>query len=59
MAAAFDRAADGSLVCKSWVMAIMVRGGEVRPGARVALETLPEPRRPLQAPFIARQECEV
>ena len=41
MAAVLDRAPDGSLVRKSGVMGVVVRGGVVRPGDRIALEHVP------------------
>jgi MOSC domain-containing protein YiiM len=42
MRAVLDRAPDGSLIRKAGVMAIVVRGGRVRPGDPVSV-TLPEP----------------
>jgi MOSC domain-containing protein YiiM len=42
MAAVLDRDADGELVRKSGVMAVVVRGGEVRAGDAIAIE-LPAP----------------
>jgi MOSC domain-containing protein YiiM len=47
MAAVLDRGADGGLVRKSGVMAIVLTGGEVRPGDPVRVELPPEPHRPL------------
>ena len=41
------RAEDGSIVRKSGVMAIVLVGGEVRPGEPIAVETPPEPHQPL------------
>lgn len=48
MAAVLDRAADGGLVRKSGVMAVVVRGGEVRPGDAVRVKLPPEPHHPLE-----------
>jgi MOSC domain-containing protein YiiM len=45
--AVLDRADDGSLVRRAGVMAIVVAGGEVRPGDDVAVELPAEPHRPL------------
>lgn len=42
MAATLDRDADGELVRKAGVMAVVVEGGTVQPGDRVTVE-LPEP----------------
>ncbi len=41
MAATLDRASDGSLVRKAGVMAVVVSGGEVRPGDAIAVVALP------------------
>lgn len=41
MEAVLDRAADGSLVRKCGVMAVVVAGGDVRVGDRIELKTLP------------------
>ena len=48
MDAVLSRAADGSLVRKAGVMAVVLRGGEVRAGDPVRLELPPGPHRPLQ-----------
>jgi MOSC domain-containing protein YiiM len=48
MDAVLDRDADGNLVRKAGVMAIVVRGGDVRPGDPVVAELPPEPHRPLE-----------
>jgi MOSC domain-containing protein YiiM len=48
MDAVLDRDADGNLVRKAGVMAIVVHGGEVRPGDAVVAELPPEPHRPLE-----------
>ena len=47
MAATLGRAADGSLVRKAGVMAIVVEGGEVRAGDDVTVEHIPETAEPL------------
>ena len=48
--AVLDRADDGSLVRRAGVMAVVVSGGEVRPGDEVAVELPPDGnRRPLSA----------
>jgi MOSC domain-containing protein YiiM len=46
-AAVLDRAADGSLVRKAGVMAIVLHGGPVRPGDAIAIEAPPQ-HRPLE-----------
>lgn len=46
-AAVLDRDADGNLVRKAGVMAIVIDGGEIRPGDVITVELPPEPRRPL------------
>jgi len=47
MAATLARAADGSLVRKAGVMAVVLAGGEVRPGDPIALALPPGPFEPL------------
>lgn len=47
MAATLDHDAEGNLVRKAGVMAIVLAGGEVRPGDPIRLE-LPAERRPLE-----------
>jgi MOSC domain-containing protein YiiM len=42
MAATLDRAADGSLIRKAGVMAVVIAGGQVRPGDAIEV-TLPDP----------------
>jgi MOSC domain-containing protein YiiM len=49
MAAVLGRDAHGELVRKAGVMAIVLAGGEVRPGDPVRVELPPEPHRPLEA----------
>lgn len=48
MAATLDRDADGELIRKAGVMAIVVTGGEVRPGDPIATELPVEPHRALE-----------
>ncbi|MEG3126105.1 MOSC domain-containing protein [Sphingomonas sp. GB1N7] len=48
MAATLDRAADGSLIRKAGVMAVVVTGGVVRAGDMVRVELPPGLSRPLQ-----------
>ncbi|KRA83443.1 MOSC domain-containing protein [Altererythrobacter sp. Root672] len=47
MAAVLDRAADGTLIRKVGVMAIVLQGGEVRPGDTIAIQFLPKELSPL------------
>lgn len=47
MGAVLDRDADGGIVRKAGVMAVVVTGGEVRPGDGITLEQPPEPHQPL------------
>lgn len=49
MAAVLDRDAEGNLIRKSGVMAIVVVGGEVEPLALIRVELPPPPHRPLEA----------
>ena len=46
-AACLDRDENGELVRKAGIMAIVLAGGEVRPGDRVRVEPPPGPHRPL------------
>ncbi len=48
MAATLDRDEHGSLIRKAGVMAIVLTGGEVRPGDPITLELPPEPHHALQ-----------
>jgi MOSC domain-containing protein YiiM len=48
LAAVLDRDADGGLVRKAGVMAIVLAGGEVRPGDAIAVTLPPPPHRPLE-----------
>lgn len=47
MAAVLDRDANGNLVRKAGIMAVVLTGGEVRPGDAVRVEPPPQPHRPL------------
>ncbi len=47
MAATLDRDADGNLVRKAGIMAVVLAGGEVRPGDPIRLELPAAPHRPL------------
>ena len=47
MAATLDRDAQGNLVRKAGVMAVVVTGGAVLPGDPIRVELPPEPHRPL------------
>lgn len=48
MAATLGRAADGALIRKAGVMAVVLSGGEVRPGDPVLVEMPPQPYRALE-----------
>ena len=48
MQAVLDRDADGALVRKAGVMAVVVAGGEVRPSDRIHVELPAPPHHPLQ-----------
>lgn len=48
MAATLDRGADGDLVRKAGIMAIVRRGGEVRAGDAIGVELPHEPHQPLK-----------
>jgi MOSC domain-containing protein YiiM len=48
MAAVLDRDGDGQIVRKAGVMAIVLTGGEVRPGDPIAVTLPPEPHRRLE-----------
>ena len=47
MAATLDRDADGNLIRKAGVMAIVLTGGEVRPSDPIRVELPSEPHTPL------------
>jgi MOSC domain-containing protein YiiM len=49
MAATLDHAADGSLIRKAGVMAIVLTGGEVMPGDAIEVIELPDEPMPLEA----------
>jgi MOSC domain-containing protein YiiM len=48
MAATLERGADGGLIRKAGIMAIVKRGGEVRAGDTILVELPPEPHRRLE-----------
>jgi MOSC domain-containing protein YiiM len=48
MQAVLDRDADGNVVRKAGVMAVVLEGGEVRPGDRIAVELPKGPHLPLE-----------
>jgi MOSC domain-containing protein YiiM len=48
MAAVLDRDADGKVIRKCGVMAVVAAGGEVKPGDAITVELPPEPHRPLE-----------
>jgi len=48
MAACLGRGADGELIRKAGIMAIVLAGGDVRPGDAIAVEYPPEPHRKLE-----------
>lgn len=48
MNATLDRDADGNLIRKAGIMAIVLAAGEIRPGDPIAVELPPEPRRQLE-----------
>jgi MOSC domain-containing protein YiiM len=48
MAAVLARDEPGNLIRKAGVMAIVLEGGEVRPGDPIIVELPPEPHRPLK-----------
>ena len=47
MAATLGRDAQGNLVRKAGIMAVVLAGGEVRPGDAIEVELPPQPHRPL------------
>lgn len=48
MAATLDRDAEGKLVRKAGIMAIVLEGGEIRPGDPIRIELPVAPHRPLE-----------
>jgi MOSC domain-containing protein YiiM len=48
MAATLARAPDGSLIRKAGVMAVVLEGGQVRPGCPIGIERLPKVLTPLE-----------
>ena len=49
MAATLDRDAEGNLIRKAGIMAVVINGGEVRPGDAIAVELPAGPCRKLEA----------
>ncbi|HEY1795287.1 MAG TPA: MOSC domain-containing protein [Stellaceae bacterium] len=49
MKATLDRDADGNLIRKAGIMAIVINGGDVRPGDPIAVDLPPPPHRKLEA----------
>ena len=49
MAAVLDREPDGGLIRKAGVMAVVLAGGQVRPGDAIVVDLPPPPHRPLAA----------
>jgi MOSC domain-containing protein YiiM len=47
MGATLERGRDGNLVRKAGIMAVVLTGGEVRPGDPIRIELPPDPPRPL------------
>lgn len=47
MRATLERVQDGSIVRKAGIMAVVLEGGEVRPGDLIRIELPPDPLRPL------------
>jgi MOSC domain-containing protein YiiM len=48
MAAVLERDEQGALIRKSGIMAIVLAGGEVRPGDPISIELPPEPHQSLE-----------
>lgn len=48
MNATLDRDAEGNLIRKAGIMAIVLMGGEIKPGDAIAIDLPPEPRRKLE-----------
>jgi MOSC domain-containing protein YiiM len=48
MAATLDRDAEGNLIRKAGIMAVVLAEGEVKPGDAIAVELPPEPHRALE-----------
>lgn len=49
MAATLDRDAEGNLIRKAGIMAVVITGGEVRPGDAIAVDLPTAPHRKLEA----------
>ena len=47
MGATLERGKDGSLIRKAGIMAVVLAGGEVRPGDPIRVELPTDPHRPL------------
>jgi MOSC domain-containing protein YiiM len=47
MGATLERSADGNLIRKAGIMAVVLEGGDVRPGDPIRVELPPDPHRPL------------
>jgi MOSC domain-containing protein YiiM len=47
MGATLERTADGNLIRKAGIMAVVLEGGDVRPGDPIRVELPPNPHRPL------------
>jgi len=48
MNATLDRDAEGNLIRKAGIMAIVLMGGDIKPGDAIAIDLPPEPRRKLE-----------
>jgi MOSC domain-containing protein YiiM len=48
MKAVLGRDEQGNLIRKAGVMAVVIRGGEIRPGDPITIELPPEPHQPLE-----------
>jgi MOSC domain-containing protein YiiM len=48
MYAVLDRDGQGNLIRKAGVMAIVIKGGQIRPGDPITIELPPEPHKPLE-----------
>jgi MOSC domain-containing protein YiiM len=48
MNATLDRDAEGNLIRKAGIMAIVLTGGDIKPGDAIAIDLPPEPRRKLE-----------
>jgi MOSC domain-containing protein YiiM len=48
MNATLDRDAEGNLIRKAGIMAIVLTGGDIKPGDAIAIDLPPEPRGKLE-----------